>query len=293
MTDDTIHYDCCPLCHGSHLTHYLNTTDHQASGRQFEIVKCHCCGLLFTQDAPAPDTIGQYYASDNYLPHNNGRGFVSLVYRVVRSMMFHKKNALICRHQQHKGTLIDVGAGSGDFMAYMRRKGWNVKGCEQSEQARHEAWRRCKMRLDGDVMTIQYPSASADVITAWHAIEHIHDQQSLWQRFHAWLKPDGLLVVAVPNCDSVDAHYYGSRWAAWDVPRHLWHFSIDTMTQLAVSHGFKLIDIKPLPLDVFYISLMSDQSGVKALVNSFRFTAQVLSNSKQASSLIYFFKKVL
>ena len=149
------------------------------------------------------------------------------------------------------------------------------------------------MHLDGDVMTIQYPSASADVITAWHAIEHIHDQQGLWQRFHAWLKPDGLLVVAVPNCDSVDAHYYGSNWAAWDVPRHLWHFSIDTMTQLAVSHGFKLIDIKPLPLDAFYISLMSDQSKVKALVNSFHFTAQVLNDYKQASSLIYLFKKTL
>ena len=259
---DTIHYDSCPLCHGLELTPFASATDHLASGKQFKIIQCKTCGFLFTQDAPSIDSIKQYYDSEKYLPHNTGHGFNSFIYRSVRSAMFNWKHAIIQHYHNKHGLLIDVGAGNGHFIAHMQRCGWDVMGCEQSALARAEAWNRWQLHLDGDVMEAKYTSACADVITAWHA-----------------------------NCFSADALHYGNTWAAWDVPRHLWHFSIETMNELSQQHGFRLIDIKSLPLDACYIALLSDQNKFKAIVNGLRFMIKGFSNKQNASSLIYIFSK--
>lgn len=291
MKTNTIHYDYCPLCHGADLTLHMTATDHLVSGLRFDIVRCRTCGFLFTQDAPTPDAIDPFYESMNYQPHNDGRGLVSMAYRRVRSLMLCRKGALIHGYHKQRGVLIDVGAGSGHFMAYMRHQGWQVMGCEQSERARDEAWQRDGLRLDGDVMSVDYPQACADVITAWHAMEHIHDLHRLWDSLNKWLKADGLLVVAVPNSQSLDARHYGNHWAAWDVPRHLWHFSAATMESLGMRHGFNLVATNALLLDACYIAMLSDHSKFKALVSGFRFTLQGAFHPQQASSLIYLFQK--
>ena len=288
---DTIHYDSCPLCQGSELAPFASATDHLVSGKQFTIIQCKACGFLFTQDAPSNDSIEQYYDSEKYLPHNTRHGFNSFIYRSVRSVMFNWKHALIQYYHNTRGTLIDVGAGNGHFMAHMQRSGWDVVGCEQSELARTEAWNRWELHLDGDAMETEYRTGCADVITAWHAIEHIHDLHGLWDRFNNWLKSDGILLVAVPNCFSADAQHYGYTWAAWDVPRHLWHFSINTIHELSQQHGFRLIDIKSLPLDACYIAMLSDQNKFKAIINGLRFMIKGFSNKQNASSLIYIFSK--
>lgn len=291
MKTNTIHYDYCPLCHGAELAPHLTATDHLVSGLRFDIVRCRACGFLFTQDAPTPDAIGPFYESVDYQPHNNRCSFTSFLYHSVRSVMFRWKYLLIRRHHKQRGTLIDVGAGSGHFVAYMRQQGWQVVGCEQSERARAEAWQRDGLRLDGDVMSVDYPQACADVITAWHAVEHIHDLHGLWERFGRWLKHDGLLVVAVPNCDSFDAKHYESDWAAWDAPRHLWHFNEATIKMLGQCHGFKLRSINSLPLDACYIAMLTEHNKVKGLAKGLRFALSGAVQPQQASSLVFLFQK--
>lgn len=138
-------------------------------------------------------------------------------------------------------------------------------------------------------MKSEYPSAYFDVITAWHAIEHIHDLHGLWNCFGRWIKTDGLLVIAVPNSDSLDASFYGRHWAAWDAPRHLWHFNSNTMTMLGKQHGFRLLNIHTMPLDACYISMLSDSNKVKGIANGLRLALQETFHPQQASSLVFIF----
>ncbi len=173
----------------------------------------------------------------------------------------------------------------------MRRNDWQVVGCEQSRFAREFAKQRFHILLDDDVMKCEYPSEYFDVITAWHAVEHIHDLHGLWKCFGRWIKSDGLLVIAVPNCYSLDARYYGNHWAAWDVPRHLWHFNANTMAGLGQQHGFRLIKIHSMPLDACYISIISDNNWVKAIANGMRFTLLETIHRQKASSQVFLFRK--
>lgn len=287
----TVHHCQCPLCGGRELKPYLSATDHLVSGEPFAIVRCCHCGFLFTQDAPSTEMMGKYYGSPDYRPHGSGEDMMSKVYRIACGMMMHRKRQLIEKHHPQQGLMIDVGAGTGEFLAYMRSHGWKVAGCEQSVAARAYALKHHGLLLDGDVMQATYDPASADVITAWHAIEHIHDLSGLWRCVHSWLKPDGMLVVAVPNVKSLDAECYGKDWAAWDVPRHLWHFSFKTMTMLAQNQGFRLVACRALPLDACYISLLSGKNKYQALAKGGGFALRSLFTHQKASSLIYVFAK--
>ena len=288
---DTIHYHECPLCGSSVIASFTVATDHLVSGQVFTISQCETCGFLFTQDAPTPASIGQYYESENYQPHRNRTGLMPFVYRLVRSVMFRWKRSLIKRYHINSGTILDVGAGSGHFLAYMHRKGWKTMGCEQSHFAREFARERYHLLLDGEVMKCDYSSKHFDVITAWHAIEHIHDLHGLWKCFGRWSKTDGLLVIAVPNCDSLDARQYGNHWAAWDVPRHLWHFNANTMVKLGHQHGFRLINIHSMQLDACYISLLSDSNKLRGFVNGLRLALLETIHRQQSSSLVFLFRK--
>ncbi len=288
---DTIHYHRCTLCGSSETAPFTEATDHLVSGRQFMIFRCKDCGFLFTQDTPTPASIGQYYESDDYQPHRSQSGLMPFVYRSVRYLMFRWKLSLIKHYHTSSGTILDVGAGSGHFLAYMHRKGWKTMGCEQSHFAREFARERYHLLLDGEVMKCDYSSKHFDVITAWHAIEHIHDLHGLWKCFGRWSKTDGLLVIAVPNCDSLDARQYGNHWAAWDVPRHLWHFNANTMVKLGHQHGFRLINIHSMQLDACYISLLSDSNKLRGFVNGLRLALLETIHRQQSSSLVFLFRK--
>ena len=259
MKQNTIHHYACPLCGCKDIKFEYKVRDYQVSQEYFEIWHCPTCGLKITQDAPIPDRIEAYYISSAYLPHCDKTTPTGIAYKIARHLMTRMKLNLIHHYQPKPGTLIDVGAGSGYFMARAQLQGWNVSGCEQSTEARKAALVQWGLSIDGNVSSCHYPTASADVITAWHSIEHIHDQGELWQKFQHWLKDDGLLVIAVPNCLSTDALHYGAHWAAWDVPRHLWHFNSESINRLASKHGFHLVATKTLPLDVFYIALLSER----------------------------------
>jgi 2-polyprenyl-3-methyl-5-hydroxy-6-metoxy-1,4-benzoquinol methylase len=192
--------------------------------------------------------------------------------------------------------LLDVGCGTGDFLAHCRNKGWAVAGVEPDETARNRAENRHGIRVAGS-LGAAVQGEKFDTVTMWHSLEHVHDLNGTLNRLHGILAKKGVLLIAVPNHISLDARLYGEYWAAWDVPRHLYHFSPDTLRQLLQRHGFKLKKTVPMKLDAYYVSLLSEKnksgrnSFLKSFLNAYKSNSYAKKNRNLYSSLIYIFTR--
>jgi len=295
----TIHIHSCPICKSQDSKLLLKGKDHFATKELFNIEKCESCGFLFTQDFPSETDIGSYYKSENYISHSDSqKGFINNLYHIVRKYMLKSKAKLVEKFSTEKETLLDFGAGTGYFANEMKKRGWQVYAIEKNEQARSFIKENWDIDAQGDNSLLELPSHSFHVITLWHVLEHLENLNEVVQQLHTLLQPDGTLVVALPNATSYDAKCYQSFWAAYDLPRHLWHFTPQTFELLASRHGFKLIKTKRMPFDVFYISLLSEKYRGKPLgfLRGF-FIASIccllsVYNIKNTSSLIYVLKKM-
>ena len=233
----------CPICQGESLKKLTTCKDYFMSNEEFNLYKCSDCGFVLTENVPQENEIGRYYQSDTYISHSNtNKGLMNKVYHVVRNYMMAKKTSLAKKSTGlEKGELLDVGAGIGLFASKMRSKGWNVQGIEPSKAARLTAKELYGLDLYDQSLWQDLPSESKDLITLWHVLEHLPNLNESWEAFFRVLKPTGKLIIAVPNSRSFDANHYGADWAAYDVPRHIWHFNAKTMQQIALKHGFRVI----------------------------------------------------
>lgn len=289
----------CPLCGGEHLKHTLTCTDHYASGEQFGLVRCDDCGFVFTQGAPVEAEIGRYYETPDYISHTDTRkGLMNRAYHWVRRYMLSSKARLIKRVSGlDKGVLLDIGTGTGYFSHAMKACGWQVKAIEKSPQARAFAKEHFELEVDTEDALAGYAAGSFDVITLWHVMEHLEHLNETWERLSALLKERGVLVVAVPNPASYDAEKYGEWWAAYDVPRHLWHFTPAVMQQFGAKHGFKLAEQHPMPFDAFYVSMLTEKykgnrlSFLKGMWTGMLAWLSSLAKKERSSSMIYVFRK--
>lgn len=208
-----------------------------------------------------------------------------------------KSKSRLLNHYVKEKTLLDVGSGTGYFLSFMKKNGFEVLGVEVDETARNFGKEKFgleilepKMMLEGGI------SKQFDAITMWHVLEHLHDPDAYFSSYKELLKKDGVLVIAVPNCASYDAKHYGKHWAAYDVPRHLWHFTPSTIEKLGDRNGFKLVEKKRLPFDAFYCSLLSEKYKGNSLffISGFLIGGiswlQGLFNIDKTSSLTYVFK---
>lgn len=296
---DRLKIDTCPLCGGHSLKHALTCTDHYASGETFEVQQCAQCGLMLTQGVPAEAEIGRYYETPDYISHSDTRkGLMNRVYHLVRSYMLGRKAALVRRTSGLKtGRLLDYGTGTGYFAHTMKRCGWEVEAIEKNESARAFSKVHFDLDVKGEEALHTYPDASMDVITLWHVMEHLEHLEEMWRSLHKLLKEKGVLIVAVPNPTSYDARHYGAWWAAYDVPRHLWHFSPSVMQQLGAKYGFILEGRHPMPMDAFYVSMLTEKykgsraAFVKGLWTGTRAWLSALGRKDRSSSLIYVFRK--
>lgn len=229
------------------------------SNEEFQLIKCDHCGLVFTVPRPSPEEIGKYYVSDNYYSHQqNKNGFIPRIYETVKSLNIKKKVAYAIGNLQ-KGRLLDIGCGVGDFLCCVKGFGWDVTGIEPSLHAKAIAKERLGfMPLDPSESAL-LTDQSFDVITMWHVLEHVDDLKSQTSELKRLLKPGGRLIIALPNFQSFDCQYYKENWAAWDVPRHLNHFSPEVIQSIFSSIGFKILDIQKLRWDAFYISFLSER----------------------------------
>lgn len=294
-----VHYIQCPVCEGTSIDPVLQVKDHSVSGKLFSVWECRDCSLRFTQDAPNESSISEYYRSENYISHTNtSKGFINQLYQAVRKRTLKQKRNLICKATgRANGILLDIGSGTGAFVNEMQAHGWNVTGLEPDEGARKVAKESFNSDLKNTDELFHLPENTFDAITLWHVLEHVHELQQYIEKFKSLLKKDGRLIIAVPNYTSFDASAYKEYWAAYDVPRHLYHFSPASMKTLIEKKGLKIIGFKPMWFDSFYVSFLSSQykhgktNWLSASWNAFISNIKALLNKKKCSSLIYIISK--
>lgn len=293
-----ITYSICPLCSSVKASSFLKSIDHLVSREEFDLYKCGECGFVFTLKYPDEQNIGKYYESDNYISHDDSaKGFLNLIYLQVRSLMLKKKRKIIENATRlTKGRILDIGCGTGYFVATMKKGGWDVTGIEPNIKARDFAVSHFALGVISPEDIAELPAGIFDCITLWHVLEHFHDPFSYAAEIKRLLRPGGICLCALPNCSSFDANHYGEYWAAYDLPRHLWHFSPETFRLFAKKAGFQISGIKTLPLDVFYISILSEKNKgskfyfLKGMVNGSLFAFRALFDKSKSSSLIYILK---
>jgi len=292
---ETIHYTQCPVCGSDSIKQVLQAKDHTVSGERFSICECAACTARFTQDIPAAAAIGPYYKSENYISHTNtSKGLVNGLYQWVRKRTLKQKRKLIQRVSGlQAGSILDLGSGTGAFAGEMKSNGWQVTALEPDADARKVAEESFGVQLQDIAGFYQLTDAQFDAITMWHVLEHVHDLQGYMAKLKTLLKEKGRLIIAVPNYTSGDAAVYGEYWAAYDVPRHLYHFSPASVKGLVEKHGLKLLGCKPMWYDSFYVSLLSSKYkyGKTGLVGAFlhglRSNIRAVGDVKRCSSVIY------
>ncbi|MFL5738954.1 MAG: methyltransferase domain-containing protein [Flavisolibacter sp.] len=293
-----VHYQECPVCASKEIEALLPVKDHSVSGEEFMIWQCKKCGLRFTQDVPDENSIGRYYESADYISHTNtSRGLVNQLYRKIRTYTLEQKAKLVMQNTVEKGRILDMGAGIGAFLHTMKSKGWEVTGIEPDEGARTQAINLFRLELFDKASMWQLQQESFDAITLWHVLEHVHQLHAYVEQLKKVLKPKGKIFLALPNYQSWDSTIYKLHWAAYDVPRHLYHFSPQSLSILMEKHGLRVTQKKPMWFDSFYISLLSSKykngktNWIGAAWNGLLSNARALADKDRCSSVIYVVEK--
>lgn len=268
----------------------LNCKDFLVSGEHFNLIESRNKGILKT--LPVPSDLNSYYQSNNYISHtDSSKNLTEKIYQLIKKYMLGKKINWIEKFSE-KGSILDFGAGTGEFILQAKNSGWKVNGVEPNKQARDLAILK-GIEIKEDIS--QFKKASFDVITMWHVLEHIPNLEEKINEIKSLLIPGGILIIAVPNYKSYDAEYYKEFWAAYDVPRHLWHFSQPGIKNLMRDFGFDQFETKALKFDAFYVSLLSEKYKESSAQFFKAFYRGLKSNLKarqtsEYSSLVYFFK---
>jgi len=294
---DMITTEKCNICENKKFINFLKLKDYFLSDETFNIVQCNICGYKFTNPYPEDDIIGRYYKSDDYVSHSETKkGMFFKIYHLVKKRALSNKLKLVSLYSD-KGTILDYGCATGDFLGVCKKHNWQCFGVEPDEKTRTYAKKKHNIEISSLSELINFESSFFDIITLWHVLEHIPDLNEKLKQFHRILKDNAQLIIAVPNCDSFDAKYYGKHWAAYDVPRHLHHFNHTTINLLLEKNNFKVIDKKPMFFDSFYVSILSEKYKRNSLGFFKGFIIGLISNikarfnNKNYSSMIYIVRK--
>ncbi len=294
-----IHYTACPICNSNNIQEQLSAKDYTVSQNIFSIWHCNVCTARFTQDVPGQDAIGAYYASENYISHSDTKkGIINSLYHLVRKRTLGAKRRLVINETGiTKGAILDIGCGTGAFLNTMQEADWNITGLEPDSVARAKAAELYNIQPQEPGKLFELTQASFNAITMWHVLEHVHELHAYIKQIEKLLAPGGKAFIAVPNYTSKDAAVYAAYWAAYDVPRHLYHFSPQSIETLLGQHGLKLTAVKPMWFDSFYVSMLSEQykngkgNIIKAVFNGFKSNLKAWGNTRKCSSVIYVISK--
>ena len=272
---------------------FITVKDFSVSGESFSLLLNEEYQILKTHPQPTLDKLGSYYEFEDYISHTDGkRTLFEKMYHFIKRKAIRDKVKLINSYQPVKGRILDIGAGTGDFLLECKNQNWDILGIEPNDKAKGIALG--KGVKFGDTIE-KLESNSFDVITMWHVLEHVPDVEHQVAELKRLLKPSGTIIIAVPNFKSYDANHYKEFWAAYDVPRHLWHFSKTAIEKLFDKQNMNLEDIKPMWFDSFYVSLLSEKykSGKMNFISGF--FIGLISNvsgffKKEFSSHIYVLK---
>jgi len=285
----------CPICK-SELKFKAEIKDYAVSKESFQIFECTSCQLLSTNVDHTKD-LTRYYESSEYHSHvQTGQSLISKLYRIAKKITLSTKRNLVTQNTRAHNSILDIGCGTGDFLHTMQKNHWQIAGMEPSDKARKQAESKlsCPVAKDLSEITGRY-----NTITLWHVLEHIPDLPETIAKIKQLLEDDGTLIIAVPNHKSYDATFYKSWWAGYDVPRHIWHFSATSITNLTKEKGLKINQIKPMYFDSYYVSLLSERYKQNKLTFPGLIRALIIGSISNLlalftgnySSLIYFIKK--
>lgn len=301
----------CPICNSSKTSKVFDAVDHFSTKEDFPVCDCLNCGFRFTNNFPSEDEIGRYYDSPDYISHSDSKkGLINQLYHFFRKRMLKKKVNLVSKYvleselspqtdYKQPTRLLDIGCGTGYFLNETKEKGYIVSGIEKDKKTREYAISNFDLDIKCEEELWEIENDYFDVITLWHVLEHIQSLNEVVSKINNILSPDGILVLALPNHSSYDAKKYKEYWAAYDIPRHLWHFTPDTLEKLLSKHKFKIIKKKTMPLDAFYISMLSEKykggnkfaQYLKAIIVGISGYLHSFSSINQSSSVIYIAKK--
>ena len=284
----------CPSCNHSLFDNYLICQDYSISNESFALVKCKKCELIFTNPRPAPDKLSKYYESDTYISHTyKSNSPINVLYKLVRYFTLRKKRRLIQRFKS-SGTILDYGCGTGDFLKECKKGGWKTHGIEPNARARKISISKVNQNIYNSIEQLD-KNNHFDIITAWHVIEHVSDLKKTVKKLRKKLTKEGYLIIAVPNVDSYDSSFYKEAWAAYDIPRHLYHFSSYSFLNLAKSEKLDLVKVFPMTFDSYYVSMLSEKykTGknhfIRGFINGWKSNIKAAKTGNY-SSLIYVLK---
>ncbi len=290
----------CPACKSTHHTFLRKCKDFTVSFEEFNIVQCDVCELQFTNPRPDSLQIGHYYESPDYISHSNSnKGIINKLYKFVRTHSIRNKLKLINEiNAANEKSILDIGCGTGEFLGACQTSGWKTLGIEPNEAARMRAKTNWGINIQPEAYLAQIePENKPSLITMWHVLEHVHNLDDRLSEIYNLIRQGGHFIVAVPNPDSWDAGHYKNDWAAYDLPRHLYHFRPKVLKNLITSYGFTYIESKPMPFDSYYVSMLSEKNKhgrnrfIQAMLNGLKSNLTAGSNSEKYSSVIYIFRK--
>jgi 2-polyprenyl-3-methyl-5-hydroxy-6-metoxy-1,4-benzoquinol methylase len=277
----------CPLCGEEKAELYAQAPDRflPKSGQLYSLRRCVQCNMVYLNPRPREADSGRFYEHAEYLPFASlapNRSLIARLYDLLRRANLSWKRRVVINFWQKTGDkeqraegggqrakghlplatghLLDVGCGTGEFLAVMKAAGWQVEGLERDERA--AAWAREHHQIHvvaGSVAQLAAVTQQYDVITLWHVLEHLYDPGQALEIIGQRLRENGVLLIAVPNIAGIDARLYKANWVALDAPRHLNHFSLDTLARLGSKHGLTLRWWRQLPLDAFFNAVMSEK----------------------------------
>jgi len=277
----------------SNKKHFLTVKDYSVSKETFDLYHDETLDMLITSPQPSLENLGKYYESEDYISHtDNKRSLFEKLYHLIKSIALKNKLNLINSLQPNKGKILDIGAGTGEFLSVAKNDGWQTIGVEPSDKAKAIAKSKGVSFVE---QTSELENHSFDVISMWHVLEHVPDLDKQIKELKRLLKPTGTLIIAVPNFKSFDAKHYGKFWAAYDVPIHFWHFSKTAIKLLFEKEEMKLEKVLPMKFDSFYVSLLSEKykSGKMNFIKAFFIGLQSNWKAKknfEYSSHIYILK---
>ncbi len=282
----------CPICEQKAFKTFLQSKDYFLSQEDFKVDQCEHCGLVFTNPYPAAEHLPDYYDSPDYLSHTaNKTNPIAWVYNYLRGLNIKKKFKLVSENSSGN-SLLDIGCGTGELLNYFKGKEWHTRGIEPYPSAREFANTQYGLHVEDEPMLDTIGDQSFDVVSMWHVLEHVADLNARMQQLSRIIRKDGLLLIAVPNIESPDAKHYGHLWAGLDLPRHLFHFSKNSMEALLSKHGFQLKQAVPMTFDAYYVSMLSEKYRGnkfpywKAFQNGFKSNKQA-RNDNNYSSMIF------
>ena len=268
---------------------HIEVVDHFLTKETFKIQKTLLPGLLQTHPSPSKNEIQKYYSSDKYISHDSaGSGTFHFIYRLIRRINFWFKTRLISKKELF-GELLDFGSGDQYFKQQLQRRNYNVFGIDPLKP-------NLSKQVFNSIFNNSLDNKKFRCITAWHSLEHVHELENVVKRFYQILDDNGFVIVAVPNHRSFDAKHYKSFWAAYDAPRHLWHFDKQSIKKVFNNHGFSFMKSTPLLFDAYYVSLLSEKYKKSRFTIFNSIMVGTISNikaffTKEYSSNIFVFKK--